>query len=217
MYNLLSNLRQKLVNLGDFFYYKSLGKNLKGMKTVLDVGCGSCSPLAKIKKTFYSVGFDAYEPSIKKSKKIKIHDKYKLGDVKSINNSFKSKSFDAVVALDIIEHLNRKEGLNLLENIEKIAKKKIIILTPCGFTDQDPYDNNPFQIHKSGWTVPDFEKKGYHVYGMRGFKFIRGEYATIKYKPWILWGTIATLSQFFVYFLPRFAYQLLAVKSLKEK
>lgn len=217
MNKFFSNARQKMINLGDFFYYKSLEKELTGSKTVLDVGCGSISPLSKIKKSFYSVGVDIYEPSLKKSQEAKIHDKYKLGNVNKINIFFKSKSFDTVLALDIVEHLNKKEGLGLLEKMEKVAKKKVIVLTPCGFTKQDPYGNNPFQIHKSGWSVSDFEKKGYCVYGMRGFKFIRGEYATIKYKPWILWGIFAILSQFVVYFFPKFAYQLLAVKSLKKK
>ena len=41
------------------------------MESVLDVGCGSNSPLAKIKKNFYLVGVDVFEPSIKKSKKEK--------------------------------------------------------------------------------------------------------------------------------------------------
>lgn len=209
-------MRQKLTLLGDFFYYQSLEKNLKNVNSVLDVGCGSSSPLGKIKKTFRSVGVDIFEPSIKKSKKIKIHDDYKLGDIKKINSFFKPKSFDAVVALDIIEHLTRKEGLDLLEKMEKIAKKKIIVLTPFGFTDQDPYDNNPFQIHKSGWTVADFEKKGYKVFGMRGLRFIRGECATIKYKPWFFWGMISVFSEVFTYFFPKYSYQLLAVKEINK-
>lgn len=209
-------MRKKLTRLGDFFYYQSLEKNLKNAESVLDVGCGGSSPLGKVKKTFRSVGLDIFEPSIKKSKKAKIHDDYKLGDIKKVNTFFKPKSFDAVVALDIIEHLTRKEGLDLLEKIEKIAKKEIIILTPNGFTNQDPYDNNPFQIHKSGWTAGDFRKRGYRVFGMRGLRFIRGECATIKYKPWFFWGTISVLSEVFTYFFPYFAYQLFAVKEIER-
>lgn len=217
MNNLFSNLRQKLTSLGDFFYYKILEKELDGMNSVLDVGCGHNSPIAKIKRKFYSVGVDFFEPSIKKSQKAKIHNEYKLGDVLKIGRYFKKKSFDAVIALDIIEHLEKEEGLSLLKQMEEIARKKIIIMTPQGFVQQHPFEKNPYQVHKSGWEIKDFKKMRYKIYGLRGFKFIRGEYATIKYKPWLLWGIIATLSQFLVYFFPSFAYQLLAVKYLGKK
>lgn len=209
------NIHAKLVNIGDLFYYKILEKELSKMESVLDVGCGSNSPLAKIYKNFYSVGVDVFEPSIKKSKKEKIHDNYKLGDVLKISKYFKQKSFDVVIALDLIEHLEKNDGLNLLKQMELIAKRKIILLTPNGFVEQHPVEENPYQVHKSGWKIDDFKKKGYKIYGIRGFKFIRGEYATINHKPWFLWGMLSVLSGFFTYYFPKYSYQLLAVKQFK--
>lgn len=208
--------RKLLIRLGDSFYYKKLEQELLGIESVLDVGCGSNSPLLRVRKNFYSVGVDVFKPSVEKSRKAKIHNEYKIGNVLELDKLFKNKSFDAVIALDLIEHLEKKDGLRLLKKMESLAKKKIIILTPYGFTQQHPLDSNPYQLHKSGWYIKDFKKLGYKVYGMRGFKFIRGEYATIKYKPWFLWGAVATLSQFFVYFVPCWAYQLLAVKYLEK-
>lgn len=208
------SIRNWFVDIGDASYYDTLRKELKGAKSVLDVGCGRNSPLAKIKKNFYSFGIDVFEPSIKESKKTKIHDKYKVGNILKLNLLFKPKSFDVVMALDVVEHFKKKEGLQLIKDIENIAKKKVIIFTPFGFTQQHPYDGNPFQSHKSGWNISELEEMGYKVYGMRGFRFIRGEYATIKYKPWLFWGAFSTISQFFVYNYPNLAYQLLAVKEL---
>lgn len=212
------NFRKYLVDLGDLFFYKKLQQELKGMNSVLDLGCGSNSPLSKIKKikNFFSVGVDIFKRSIEESQKKKIHDEYKVGDVLQIDKFFKKKSFDAVVALDLIEHLEKNEGLKLLKKMEGITKRKIIILTPNGFKRQDPLEDNPYQVHKSGWRVGDFRKMDYKIYGMRGLKFIRGEQATIKYKPWILWGVISTLSQVLVYKFPNLAYQLFAVKELKR-
>lgn len=207
-------IRQKLVDLGDLFYYKTLEKELYGMESVLDVGCGDNSPLAKVKKTFYSVGVDVHSPSISKSRRLKIHDEYKIGDVLKIDKYFEKKSFDAVIALDVIEHLTKKDGFLLLKKMETLSKKKVIIFTPYGFSEQHPYDGNPHQVHKSGWYIEDFEKLKYKVFGMRGFRFIRGEYATIKYRPWLFWGGLSTISQFLVYNYPKFAYQLLAIKKM---
>lgn len=209
------NFHQCLAKLGDWCYYRQLAHELKNIDSVLDLGCGADSPLSKIKKIFFSVGVDIFASSIKKSKKRKIHDEYKLVDVLEIDKFFKKKSFEAVIALDLVEHLTKKEGLKLLKKMEAMARKKIIILTPNGFTNQNQGEENSYQIHQSGWTVGDFQSRGYRVYGMRGLKFIRGEWATIKYQPWFFWGVVSTLSQPLVYFFPYFAYQLFAVKTLK--
>lgn len=211
------NIRKKLVLLGDLFYYKILENELSGMKSVLDVGCGNWSPLANVKKSFYSLGMDIHKPSIEEIKKKKIHDAYRLGNILKVGTYFKPKSFDAVIALDVVEHFKKSEGVNLIKQMEKIAKKKVIIMTPYGFTVQHSHDGNPYQEHKSGWSIEDFKKREYRIYGLRGFRFVRGEYATIKYKPWFLWGVITVLSQFFVYFFPQWAYQLLAIKNLEKK
>lgn len=209
------SIKQKLVDLGDLFYYKKLQNELLGMRSILDVGCGARSPLADLKKTFYSVGVDIFEPSIKQSRKAKLHDEYILGDVMKLKTLLKQRKFDAVVALDIVEHLEKKDGWKLLSEMEKVARKKIIILTPYGFTQQHPYEKNPYQIHKSGWYPKELEELGYKVYGMRGLRFIRGECATIKYKPWFFWGAISVFSQFITFFLPSLSYQLIAVKEVK--
>ncbi len=208
------NIRELLITLGDWHYYAMLSRELHGMRSVLDVGCGSNSPIANVPKTFYSVGVDIHRPSITKSRGEKIHDVYKVGNVLSIDTLFKKKQFDAVVALDVIEHLPKEKGWELLRKMNGLAKKRIILLTPNGFVPQHPYDGNTFQEHLSGWTVKDFRSRSYRVYGMRGLKWLRGEYATIKWKPWFFWAGISTLSELFVFFLPGLANQLLVVKDL---
>lgn len=212
----VKNLQEFLKNFGDRSYYLALAKGLNDCNSVLDVGCGSWSPLAKVKKNFYSEGFDIHRSSIEKIKRTKTHDKYKRGNAEKIDEFYKPKSFDAVIALDLVEHLEKNYGLNFLRKIEAIARKKIIILTPNGFTKQDAIEDNPYQIHQSGWAVEEFKKLGYKVYGMRGLKFIRGEGATIRFKPWFFWALLSTLSQILVDQFPRFAYQLLAIKELKK-
>lgn len=210
----LVNLRDWLVAIGDASYYLVLNRWLGDAESILDVGCGASSPLGKIKKHFYSVGVDVYKPSVETSKAASLHDDYKVVNVLSIDRLFGKKKFDAVIALDIIEHLEKKEGLSLLKKMEALAKKKVIVMTPQGFVPQAATDGNTFQVHKSGWTIEDFRSRGYRVRGIRGLKWLRGEYATLKWKPWFFWGLVSALSEPFVYFFPRLAYQLLAVKTL---
>lgn len=208
-------IRQLIVEIGDGVYYRKLAVELKTCDLVLDVGCGSWSPLSKVKKHFYAEGIDIHKPSLEKANHSGVHDKYRLGDVNKIDEYYQAKSFDAVIALDLIEHLSKSDGLKLIKKMEKIARKKVILLTPNGFIRQDPLKNNPYQVHQSGWRVSEFSKLGYRVYGMRGLKLIRGEWATIKFKPWLLWGVVSVLSQMVVYYLPGVAYQLFVVKNLK--
>ncbi|MCL5113764.1 MAG: class I SAM-dependent methyltransferase [Patescibacteria group bacterium] len=200
----------------DIFFYKVLERNLSNCFSVLDVGCGADSPLGKLGKTFYSEGIDIYKPSISKSIKKKIHDKYIVGNISKLDKFYKAKSFDAVIALDIIEHFKKKDALTLMKKMERVARKRIIILTPNGFYHQDHLDGNPHQEHKSGWRREDLERLGYKVYGLRGLKSIRGEHATIKYKPWIFWGFFSFISEPIFYFFPSYSYHLFAVKSFYE-
>lgn len=184
------------------------------IKTLLDVGCGPNSPMRIFSRKIYMIGIDAHRPSVIKSKQLYIHDEYLIMPflgLKSIKNS----SFDCVVALEVIEHLEKDAGLILLDNIERIAKKKIILSTPNGFLPQTAYSNNPLQVHKSGWTPEELRQRGYKIIGLNGLKYLRGERASIKFKPKLLWYFISILSQIFVRNYPAYGFQLFCVKVKK--
>lgn len=203
----------KIVNsYKDVLYYRTLENQLRDCSSVLDVGCGSDSPLSHVKKTFISHGIDVHRPSVLKSKKGKIHDNYTVGNIAKLSTYFKPKSFDAVIALDVIEHFPKNESYKLIKDLERIARKKVILLTPNGFYPQDGYDSNPHQVHRSEWNTKDLIKIGYKLYGLRGLKYLRGDYATIKYKPWIVVGSIAFISEPLLFNFPNLSYDLLAIK-----
>ena len=42
----------------------------------------------------------------------------------NLDNVVEPKTFDAVIALDLIEHLEKKDGFKLIEMMTKIAKRK---------------------------------------------------------------------------------------------
>ena len=213
---------QKLLNRStfylhalDWFMLKILSYHLYDAASVLDVGCGASSPLGSIKKHFLSEGIDIFKLSINVSKKNKLHDTFKIGDIRFISKYYKQKSFDAVIALHVIEHLVKSEADQLISQMEKIAKKKVIILTPNGYQHQHAVGGNPYQVHRSGWQVEDFLARGYTVRGLRGYKNIRGELKTFRYKPWFFWGIAALLSEPILYFYPHISHQLIAVKKLE--
>lgn len=197
-------------------YGIELEKAVGNSKTLLDVGCGSNSPIFPFSHKLHAIGVDAFLPSIDKSKQANIHSEYHQIDVLDITNHFDANSIDCVLASDLIEHLTKEDGYILLSAMEKIAKQRIIIFTPNGFLEQGVYDNNPFQLHLSGWTVQEMEDLGYKVIGIAGWKPIRGEYAAVRFKPKFLWTIISDLTQIFVRNNPKYAFQILCIKTKNE-
>jgi len=185
-------------------------------KTLLDVGCGDNSPIKSFSNKLYCVGVDIFELSIKKSQQQRIHDRYyKLG-VLDIEKKFKADSFDCVIALEIIEHLTKKDGFKLIDMMEKIANKKIIISVPNGFLPQKEYGNNPWQVHRSGWTVREMQRRRYKMLGIGGWKPLRTERALIRFWPKHFWTIISDVSQIFVRNNPEKAFQILCIKTKKS-
>ena len=190
---------------------KAVGLNCK---TILDVGCGSNSPMKAFSGKFYLVGTDAHKPSLEESRKKGIHNEYYCMTFSELDK-LECYAFDCVVALDVIEHLKKGEGLQFLDNIERIAKKKIIVYTPNGFVPQEEFSNNPWQVHRSGWTVKEMRLRGYKVVGIGGLKSLRGERAAIRFNPKPLWETVSLLSQYIVADYSELAYAILCIK-IKE-
>jgi len=212
----ISRFKRTIHKFKDVFFFYILGYHLFDCESVLDVGCGSNSPLRMMKRKSYSEGIDIFKPDLEKSKKNNIHTAYKVGDIRKLKKYYKAKSFDAVIALDVIEHLNKKEAISLLRAMKTIAKKKVIILTPNEFYHQGEHEHNPYQEHLSAWEVNDLKNLGFKVYGLRGYKKIRGEFTTIKYKPWVFWGFISLISEFLLYYFPNLSYHLLAINKIQN-
>jgi cyclopropane fatty-acyl-phospholipid synthase-like methyltransferase len=128
--------------------------------TILDIGCG-LKLLTKLLVCKKLIGIDIWADYLT--------DDDIAGDIRQLDKLIEPKSFDVVIAIDIIEHLTEEEGLKLLCDMENIARKKIIIVTPTYWssnveTIKDPKIwsyNNPYNYHKSFWSVEDFFKQGY--------------------------------------------------------
>lgn len=215
------NILRKLDDLIFGKYKNQYGQELKkytnGIDSLLDLGCGSNSPVSFIKNLVpYRVGVDLFEPSVKKSIELGIHNEYKLVNILEIDKVFNQNSFDMVIASDVIEHLEKSEGYKLLDLMEKLAKKRIIVLTPNGFLEQGVFDNNIYQIHKSGWEVEEFLDRGYKVYGIMGNKKLRGEYSLPKIKPNFVGNRISYMTQDSTLNDPKKAFSIMCVKEINN-
>ena len=121
--------------------------------TVLDIGCGD-KGRSKNLNCKEVVTLDAWlnvNPDI-------------LLDLTTNNIPFDYNSFDIILMIDFIEHVEKERGEELIKQAKDIASKGIILLTPLWWTDNSQNVNNPdlwcygnkYDYHKSLWTLEDF-------------------------------------------------------------
>ena len=73
-------------------------------------------------------------------------------------------SFDVLLMIDFIEHLEKERGIIILEQAKQVARKVVLLLTPLWWQDNAVNVNNPdlwcygnkYDYHKSLWTLEDF-------------------------------------------------------------
>ncbi len=201
-----------------------LRNSIGNPKTILDLGCGEGSLMQLLSKgkNWQITGIDIYKKAVETAKKRNVYVKVIQGDLlKTIrNNNLKSK-YEVVFFSQVIEHVTRDYGEKILDEIEKLAKKRIVVGTPRGFMEQphEFLDGNPYQVHKSGWTIEDFTARGYKVHGV-GFWPIwsyHGLGRNANTFETILSNIISYLISPLIYFFPTLGAGVIAIKDKKAK
>lgn len=216
---IIDNLKLNL----PFSYMWLLRNSIGDAKTILDLGCGEGSLMQLLSKgkNWQITGIDIYKKAVETAKKRNVYVKVIRGDLlKTIrNNNLKSK-YDVVFFSQVIEHVTRGYGEKILDEIEKLAKKRIVAGTPRGFMEQphEFLDDNPYQVHKSGWSVEDFISRGYRVYGV-GFWPIWSYHGfgrnTNNFSK-VLSNIISYLLSPLIYFFPRLGAGVIAIKEKEQ-
>lgn len=95
----------------------------KEATSVLDVGCGKGRPMAFLNqgRRFLAVGIDVFRPYLVEARAVGAYDALVQGDVRCL--PFRLRSFDTVLLVEILEHLERTEGLAL---IEAVARQQLL-------------------------------------------------------------------------------------------
>ena len=168
-----------------------VGRNIGRATTILDAGCGTGLFAQSLVDSTYLrnktiIGLDAHIPSIRLAKRRRVYDDIVRGDVTHL--PFRDKALNLVMCIEVIEHLPREKGFELLYEAERVASSDILLTTPNGFVPQHAQshcelkDFNPLSVHLSGWLPQDFENMKYHVKG-NGLRVIWGGQGLIRRAP----------------------------------
>jgi len=173
-------------------------------KTYLDIGggYGKWPYLMKIshKPPEIIIGGDIDDKAVRFVKNHQTYDHSLFFDARYV--PFRDKTFDTVLCLEVIEHLEKKAADLLFADSERVAKEKVVISTPllgANYWYKDDY-------HISKWTPGDLSKRGYTVRGV-GFSLF-GRWTTEK----LVFG-LAPLA----YYFPWLSYIMLATKKVEKK
>lgn len=161
----------------------------------------------------FSAGIDIHLPSILASRAMNLHHAYGCVDVLRLENTIAERSFDCVASIDVIEHLTPEEGLRFLRTLERIARKRVVIFTPNGFLPQPATADNAHQEHISGWSAAQMQSLGYRVFGINGWRPLRGLYAKPRWPQWLTRRAALATERWFET-RPHGAFQILCVKNV---
>lgn len=205
--------------LNDYPYLEWLKRDLADCDRILELGCGSSSPILKIGYGYKTDAVDIFGPYVAMHNKAGNYRNCILADILTMRYKHYQGYYDAVVICDVLEHLPKDKvyGIDLFGAIEKVARKKVILFTPNGFIENDLVDGDPYQAHVSAWEPGDYTSRGYKVVGSTGLRWLLGKGSLPEYKPYTLFQILALLAQPLVFKHPKIAWHSYAVKDVCKK
>lgn len=80
-----------------------------------------------------------------------IYNQIYIGEAQSLIKTIKTR-YDLVLLIDVLEHVTKAGGLNLIKNI--LAKNTgVLISTPKRMEEQGDAFGNPYETHRTQWTM----------------------------------------------------------------
>jgi len=183
---------------------KVMRNDVAGAKSLLDVGCMFGDYMAAFSDIVRRrEGIEIFEDYERLQMDKEEGAEYRYGDAREILPTLSEGYADLVLMIDVIEHMTMADGEDLIKEAKRIAKK-IILFTPEGDLPQHPnestiainrgygtdFESNPYQGHKSGWSIGDLENQDFHVRALWTLGERRiGEYVRPSYRVlYATWG-----------------------------
>lgn len=143
-----------------------------GIRTIVDLGCRDCWHTAGLPGVEQHVGVEVWKPALNRG-----IEKAAAGHIPNFepvcDDALKFLSlqnegtYDAVLAIDLIEHIQPTIAGAVLHEMARVARRLTVVWTTLGMIKQGPHDvdggHNPFEQHVWGPTSEAFEALGWAV------------------------------------------------------
>lgn len=83
-----------------------------------------------------------------------------VGDAQALLPTIADNSYDLVVAIDVLEHLDDEPGARFLAELRRISRRAVLISTPKTFHAQE-IEANPYENHRSVWSYDQLAAAGF--------------------------------------------------------
>lgn len=83
-----------------------------------------------------------------------------VGEALALLATIPDRSYELVLAIDILEHFDKPQGLRLLAEAARVASRAALISTPREFHAQQ-VQANPLEDHRSHWSEAELAAAGY--------------------------------------------------------
>ena len=150
----------------DKFLKTLFPENMEGLM-VLDVGFGYGSTGLYIRTRTYKtgwcqlIGVEPFAEYVEVMEKMGLYDKL-FNSYGQDMPFFEDNEFKMSIAQHVIEHCKTyKEGVDLLNEMERVTSWRVIICTPNGYTESGALDGNEDNHHHTGWSAEMFKERGY--------------------------------------------------------
>ena len=119
---------------------------------VLDAGCGCGIYALKLAKHgFYVDGFDVAESAAGIARKLMtdngFNGKFVASDIK--DTGLASESYDAVISLDVIDHMTKKDARHAMQELLRLTKKDSFVIVTVDSLDEE-YVKEPHIVDDEG-------------------------------------------------------------------
>lgn len=142
----------------------------RSIKTVLDLGCRDCWHTGGLPGVTRHVGVEIWPYALERARRKAAqgglpHFEPVEAEALSYLRGCVDGGFDAVLAIDLVEHLTEPEGLELVDEMARVAGRLAAVWTTLGYIEQGPFDvdgnPNPYEEHKWGPRPAQFADKGW--------------------------------------------------------
>jgi hypothetical protein len=150
-----------------------LKRALRGCDEVLEIGCGEHSHLCCLPEKVWTVGVDSRLTARMNAEFHHTHDVISQCDGLEFLGGCSDGNYDAVVSCDVVEHLARADSARLVSEMERVARRKVVIVTPPRWHDNGTFAEDDPLGHRCFWTPDEFRARGYTVRGLKGPPWLR--------------------------------------------